>query len=73
MDLCEHGDIRAACLDCLTAAPPERPNPPAPTRDGGTWPAEFPGHCSGCNLPISETQPICRMTDGTYRHDGCDQ
>jgi hypothetical protein len=70
---CPHGDIRAACLDCL-ADPPQRhvPPPAAPVeRVGTSWPARYGGHCSGCNTAIHEKQPVCRMNDGTYRHDHC--
>lgn len=72
MSLCEHGDVRAACLDCLTGKPPERGRIERPVdRDGPVWAARFPGHCSGCNTAIHERQTICRMTDGTYRHERC--
>lgn len=69
---CEHGDIPAACLDCLEerpAGPAEPPGPPAAPI--GTFTARFPGHCQGCNLAIHEGQRISRMTDDTYRHEGC--
>jgi hypothetical protein len=71
--LCPHDEIPAACLDCLTGKPPERPNAaePKPERVGGVWPANWPGHCAGCNTAIHEGQPICRMTDGGYRHERC--
>lgn len=71
MDLCAHGEIRAACLDCLTGRPPERPAPAATKPVGLPWAARFAGHCSGCDLAIHEGQSICRMADGTYQHDGC--
>lgn len=74
VDLCAHGDIAAACLDCLTGRPPERPNSPADravVEGGPSWPARFPGHCSGCNTAIHEREEITRMTDGTYQHGRC--
>lgn len=73
LDICPHDDVPAACVDCLMGKPPERPNrPPAPPeRDGPSWLAKFPGHCSGCNLALHEGQNICHMTDGSYRHLTC--
>lgn len=72
-DLCAHGDIAVACIDCLTGKPPERPNEPMPTVDAVShpFPARFPGHCAGCNLAIHEGQRIVRMADETHRHETC--
>ena len=73
VDLCEHGDIAVACLDCLAGKPPERPNTPRPALvvESAAFPARYPGHCNGCNLEIHEDQLIVRMSDETYRHRGC--
>lgn len=70
-DLCEHGDIPAACLDCLDQKPVGPVDKPAPAHVVGIFAARFPGHCRGCNLPIHEGQRIARLSDDTYRHEGC--
>lgn len=72
-DLCDHGDIPSACLDCLHAQPPERANPHP---DGAvaitpSFYAGFPGDCAGCGLGIHEGQRIVRMSNDSYRHESC--
>lgn len=73
--LCPHGDIEAACLDCLHERPagpdPERPQRPKPV-DPWTWVvARYDGHCRGCNLPIQTGERIIAMTDDTWQHARC--
>lgn len=72
-EMCEHGDIAAACLDCLTGVPPERPNRPEPAIRATCmpFPARHAGQCNGCNLGVHEGQPIVRTTADDYRHAGC--
>lgn len=73
VDLCEHGDLAAACVDCLTGTPPERPNPLPPGATVYSYPirARFDGHCAGCNLAIHVGQLIVGMDDGTHEHADC--
>ena len=69
-DRCEHGDIRAACLDCLNETPAGRE--PKPVLVATSWfNAMYPGHCRGCNLPIHEGQRVARLSNETYVHEGC--
>jgi hypothetical protein len=72
-DLCPHGDVPAACLDCLTGRPPERPNREAakPKAASHAFTARFPGQCAGCNLGIHEGQAVVKMSDESYRHARC--
>lgn len=73
-DLCPHGDITAACVDCLTGRPPERPNPPParPEVVSRPFPARFPSQCPACNLGIHEGQLIVRMSNDIHQHQKCE-
>jgi hypothetical protein len=65
LDLCPHGDVAAACVDCLTGKPPERPAP-KPLR---IFEAKYPGRCDRCRDPIEPGEEIALMDDGeTYEH-----
>ena len=73
-EVCEkHGEIRAACLDCLQGAPPERRStPPArPQPASRPFAARFAGDCPGCGLGIHQGQLIVRMDDDRHYHDTC--
>lgn len=70
-DLCPHGDIEAACLDCLHERPAGPAEKPEPVEVVGVFAARYPGHCNACNLAIHEGQMIARFSNNTYEHAGC--
>jgi hypothetical protein len=63
-DLCPHGDIAAACLDCLDGKPPERPAPKALR----VFEAMYRGTCDRCRDPIEPGEEIALMDDDSYVH-----
>lgn len=68
---CPHGmPTPASCLDCMD----EGNLPPAPIereeRDYD-FPAQHPGDCPSCHLPINVGQRIVKTTLGRYLHDDC--
>lgn len=64
-DLCPHDDVPAACLDCLTGKPPERPAP----RALRVFEAQFPGQCDRCPDGIEPGEEIALLDDReTYCH-----
>lgn len=36
------------------------------------FPAKYPGHCHGCDLPISVGQRIAWQEDSPVYHEGCE-
>lgn len=66
-DECPHGLDARWCSICLHGIPkPE----PAPTIEA-TFTARFDGYCQGCHLPVSKGQRIHKLSNDTYRHEGC--
>lgn len=61
-------ELDFTCMEDGNLPPPPRPTPP---KAEATFTARFDGHCRGCNLPIGAGQIIHRMSDETYRHQGC--
>lgn len=71
IDLCPHGDIEAACLDCLHEKPAGPAHRPEPVEVVARFVAKFPGDCRGCGLAIHEGQRIARLSNDTYQHEEC--
>lgn len=75
MSGCDHGmPSPGSCLDCMDEGMlPPPPPPKKPKAIGYRIPARYPGHCRGCNLPITVNQFIRAVSDGSgYVHDGCE-
>lgn len=72
-DLCSHGDIEAACLDCLHERPAGPATKPEPVEVVARFSARFDGQCRGCDLPIHVGQTIARLSNDTYRHQECER
>lgn len=68
-EICPHGDLIEACVDC-TVAPPT-PRTTRPVRGRYALTATFPGQCPECDLPIVVGMRIVKMTNDTYRHFKC--
>lgn len=69
---CAHGmPSKGACVECMydegLGGEPVEPL----TLIGSPFPAQFPGDCPGCNLPIYKGEPIARRSDDRYVHEGC--
>lgn len=61
-----------SCVDCMEEGNlPPAPRPQRPTVEA-TFSARYDGTCRGCNLAIHEGQTIHRMSDESYRHEGCE-
>lgn len=77
VEICEHGDIKAACLDCLEAPPPERAQPPKTPparRDGAGYViAQFEGHCPWCDETVFIGEKVVETEPGSRRwgHADC--
>jgi len=76
VEICEHGDIRAACLDCLDAPPPPLARPPrTPSRrDGqGYVVAQFEGFCPWCEETVEVGEKVVEVEPGARRwgHADC--
>ena len=72
---CEHGAVGAA--DVAVCPPCQATHGTVPLSSGPefgrAFPAAYPGHCGGCDFPITPGQEICwRDVDGVtdYRHAG---
>lgn len=50
---------------------PPPPKPPPITVEA-RFEAQYEGDCGPCNLPIQIGQPIARLSDGSYVHQGCE-
>jgi hypothetical protein len=71
-DRCEHGEIPAACMECLGKPTPRaaRVRPRADTRP---FTPRYDGRCSECDeaWAADDDAPIVRLTDGSYAHATC--
>lgn len=69
---CTHGmPTPASCIDCMDEGVGIAPSiPEAPTVEA-VFAAKYPGHCGGCNLPVSVGQRLARLSNGTYQHEEC--
>ena len=63
---CIHGLPQMSCSSCRHPyKPPEKPAVEY------VMTARFDGRCNECNLPISAGTKIAKMSDESYRHEGC--
>lgn len=73
VDLCEHGDYRAACLECLNGPPDPsaraRRTPPRLDSGHATATAAFESTCPRCRGSIDVGDPIAFTEDGWVHDD----
>lgn len=69
--MCEHGEFRAACIECLGKPQPVRPRA-KPKAETLPFVARYDGRCSECDDTWDAGDArIVRLTDGTYAHEPC--
>ena len=71
VEICEHGDIKVACLDCLDGTPPPkakvaRPRPGVLVGSGYVI-AQFEGHCPECDEGVEVGEKILETHRGSGR------
>lgn len=70
--ICTHGmPSPASCIDCMDEGIGIALRKPEKLEIEATFPAKFPGHCNGCNLPVAVGQRLARMSNGAYQHEEC--